>query len=106
MTEPLNTYQKYKEYRIKWRDENKNIVNEQARNSYKIRVETDPEFRNILNERNQRNIKLRTTKEIKPIEINEDIINDERNKIGRPGKISEDIIKDEPKKMGRPRKYL
>ena len=93
MTETLNTYQRYKEYRIKWREENRIKVNEQARNSYKLRVETDTEFRNILNERNkQRNIKLRSTKEIKPI--------------GRPRKISEDIINDEPKKIGRPRKYL
>ena len=93
MTETLNTYQKYQEYRIKWSEENKTKVNEQARNSYKLRVETDTEFRNILNERNkQRNIKLRSTKEIKPI--------------GRPRKISEDIINDEPKTIGRPRKYL
>ena len=93
MTETLNTYQRYKEYRIKWREENKIKINEHARNMYIHKVETDPEFRGIMNERvKQRNLKLRSTKEIKPI--------------GRPRKISEDIINDEPKKIGRPRKYL
>jgi hypothetical protein len=67
---------KYKESRVRWQKENKEKMAEYARNYYRKRTDTDPEYKKKLCEKAKNNkIKAGTTKS---------------KKVGRPRIISSD----------------
>ena len=86
--------EKYKEYRIKWIQQNKEKINLYAVQQYKKRVNKDPAYREYLNEKSKQRYHLK-----------EKTTNGEPIKRGRPKIIIDDsqpIIK---KTIGRPKKY-
>ena len=87
---PIN-HQKYKEYRYKWIQQNKDKLNLYAVNQYKKKINNDPTYREQLNEKAKKRYHDKIKKDGEPV------------KRGRPKKIIDGpIIK---KAIGRPKKY-
>ena len=83
---------KYKESRAKWARENREKRNELAKQYYKAKITTKPEYRDVLKERTKkRQMKLKEGQPTRPR--------------GRPKKETPENTEKTIKIMGRPRKY-